>query len=310
MKGQHMTLRHHLTRALLMLALSANGGQAETTRTVASYPTGTFLENLAEDSNGTLLVTSYFDRTILSWDGNAAPVPLATLDVHPVGILVRDDGIVLTAHGKSFAEGPAFTQTNAFVVLSPEGEVIRTIPVPQALFLNGLVEVAPGTILAADSLAGRIWQLDLASDTITEWLSDPMLTTDPAATDQRPGANGLKIHDGWIYISNSSRQKLFRVALDGTKAAGQVETFAATGPIDDFAFLADGTIAAASHGATLLAINAAGEVSTLMESGCDGCTSILPFGPKNELVVLTTGNLLEGGRDDARIFTLPSPGAY
>jgi hypothetical protein len=69
-------------------------------------------------------------------------------------VLVRDDGIVLTAHGKSFAEGPAFTQTNAFVVLGPDGEHVRTIPVPDALFLNGLLEITPGTILAADSLAG------------------------------------------------------------------------------------------------------------------------------------------------------------
>jgi hypothetical protein len=292
---------------LMMITIMATAALADQTHTVSSYPTGTFLENLAETPDGTLLVTSYFDRTLLSWDGTGSPVALATLDVHPVGVLVRDADIVMTTHGKSFAEGPAFTQTNAFAILDRQGDLQRTIPVPQALFLNGLVEVIPGVILAADSLAGRIWQLDVASGAVTEWLSDPLLATDPAATGQRPGANGLKIHNGWLYVSNSSRQALYRVELEGAKAKGSLELFAATGPIDDFAFLANGTIAAASHGASLIGIDAVGAVSTLLASGCDGCTSVLPYGPEGELVVLTTGNLLEGGTEDARIFTFSVP---
>lgn len=291
----------------LIAGLAVTAAHADPTRTVASYPAGTFLENLAETPDGRLLVTSYFDRTLLAWDGAGAPVPLASLEVHPVGVLVRDDGIVLTAHGTSFAEGPAFTQTNAFVILGPDGQHLRTVPVPDAQFLNGLVEVTPGKILAADSLAGRIWQLDLVSGAVTEWLADPLLATDPAATGQSPGANGLKIHDGWLYVSNSSRQALYRVRLDGATAAGPLEVFAATGPIDDFAFLPDGTIVAASHGASLIGIDRRGNVSTLLAEGCDGCTSVLPFGPAGELVVLTTGNLLDGGNEAARIFALAQP---
>ncbi|MBU0834694.1 MAG: hypothetical protein KKH33_20220 [Alphaproteobacteria bacterium] len=290
----------------LILALGATVAQAEPTRTVASYPSGTFLENIAEGPDGALLITNYFDRTLLAWDGVGAPAPFVALDLHPVGILARADDIVLSAHGTSFAEGPAFTQTNAFLILSPDGRVIRTIPAPQALFLNGIVEVAPGTILAADSLAGMIWQLDLASGTITEWLADPLFATDPAETGQTPGANGLKIRDGWLYVSNSSRQALYRVALDGAGPKGAPQLFAATGSIDDFAFLADGTIAAASHGATLIGIDAEGTVSTLLAAGCDGCTSVISYGPSEELVVLTTGNLLEGGTDAARILVVPA----
>ncbi len=295
------------TTACLIAALAIAPAQADPTRTIASFPPGTFLENLAEAPGGTLLVTSYFDRTLLAWDGAGAPAPLTVLDVHPVGVLGHDGGIVLTAHGTSFAEGPVFTQTNAFVLLAPDGALVRTIPVPEALFLNGLVEVAPGTILAANSLAGRIWQLDLSSGAVTEWLADPLLTTDPAATGQSPGANGLKIRDGWLYVSNSSRQALYRVGLNGGAAAGPLEPFAATGPIDDFAFLPDGTIAAASHGVALIGIDAGGKVSTLLAQGCDGCTSVLPFGPAGDLVVLTTGNLLDGGTEAARILALTAP---
>jgi hypothetical protein len=303
-----MTGRPLSAFAACLLMSVATSGLAEP-RTVASYAPGTFLENLAVGPDGSLLVTSYFDRAILMWDGTGAPETFATLDVHPVAVLTHADGIILTAHGLSFAEGPAFTQSNAFVLMDRTGTVTRTIPAPAALFLNGMVQIAPGTVLAADSLAGRIWQLDLASGTISDWLADLLLTTDPAATGQSPGANGLKIHDGWLYVSNSSRQALTRVALDGARPAGTLEPFAATGPIDDFAFLEDGTIAAATHGAALIGIDAGGGVSTLLETGCDGCTSVLPFGDGGDLVVLTTGNLLEGGSEEARIFTLAAPGA-
>jgi hypothetical protein len=305
--------RNRLVASRLVLALMLSGvtapvaGAEEPTRTIATYPSGTFLENLAQGSDGEIVVTSYFDRTLLRWSGQEAPSVLAALDVHPVGVLVREADIVLTAHGASFADGPAFTQTNAFVLLDREGGILRTIPVPDARFLNGLVEVAPGIVLAADSLAGRIWRLHVEGSDVSVWLEDPLLTTDPAANDQSPGANGLKIRDGMLYVSNSSRRALYRVALDGSKAAGALELFAETGSIDDFAFLADGSIAAASHGAAVIRIARDGPVSTLLDSGCDACTAVLPVAPGNELLVLTTGNLLDGGSAPARILALPAP---
>lgn len=192
-------------------------------------------------------------------------------------------------------------------MLRRDGSPLRAVPAPEARFLNGLVEVEPGTILAADSLAGRIWRLDPDGGEVAEWLADPQLAPDPDAPGGRPGANGLKARDGWLYVSNSSREALYRVALDGAKPSGPLRLFARTGPIDDFAFLADGTIAAATHGAALIRIDTAGTVSTLLAEGCDGCTAVAPYGPDGDLVVLTTGGLLGGGGGPARILSVPSP---
>lgn len=295
------------TAAVIAWAMSPLVVSAETTRTIASYPSGTFLENLVARPDGSLLVTSYLDRSLLVWSGTDAPQVLVTLGDHPVAVLARQDDIILTVHGQSFTEGPSFTQTNAFVILNPDGTQRERFPAADALFLNGLVEIEPGVVLAADSLAGKIWQFDPVTGNVSEWLSDPMLTTNPAATGQSPGANGLKRHEDWLYVSNSSRQALYRVALNGNVAAGPLEPFAQTGPIDDFAFLSDGTIAAASHNQAVIGITADGTVSTLLAEGCDACTALLPFGEASELIVLTTGNLLEGGTEAARIFAIPSP---
>lgn len=279
----------------------------DTTTTLAAYPAGTFLENLDVGPDDRLVFTSYFDRTVMAWNGVGAPTPLVVLEGHPVGVLSLESGLVLTMHGTPFTAGPAFTATNAFVVAGRDGGAPRVVPAPDALFLNGLVELAPGVVLAADSLAGRLWRFDVETGAISEWLADPLFAVDPAVEGFSPGANGLAIADGHLFVSNSSRRALYRVALDGERPAGPPTLFARTGPIDDFSILADGTIAAASHGEAVIAVDRAGVVTTLLAEGCDGCTALAPYGPAGDLVVLTTGSLLEGGTNEARVFSMPSP---
>ncbi|MGP9819702.1 SMP-30/gluconolactonase/LRE family protein [Salinarimonas sp. NSM] len=301
---------NRIARTTLALAAGALAGVAqaqEATTTLASFPAGTFLENLDVGPDERLVFTSYFDRTVLAWSGTGAPTPLVVLDGHPVGILSLESGLVLTMHGTPFTAGPSFTATNAFVVTDRDGGAARVVPAPDALFLNGLVELAPGVVLAADSLAGRIWRFDVATGVISEWLADPLLAVDPAVEGFSPGANGLEIADGQLYVSNSSRRALYRVALDGERPAGAPVLFSQTGPIDDFSILADGTIAAASHGETVIAVDRAGAVTTLLAEGCDGCTALVPYGSAGDLVVLTTGSLLEGGTNEARVFSMASP---
>lgn len=284
----------------------ARAQEAARPSVIASYPTPSFLENLSVTAGGEVLFTSYLDRSVLRWTGAGAPGLLVRLDTHPVAILARPDDIVLTAHGKPFTLGPAFTATNEFVVMGRDGVVRRRTPAPDALFLNGLVELSPGLLLAADSAAGKIWSYDPGNGSLATWLADPLLAVDPAHA-QRPGANGLKLRDGFLYVSNSSRGALYRLRIADGRPAGALETVAAPGPIDDFAFLADGSIAAATHGAKLLRIMPGGAVSEILASGCDGCTSVALHGSGRSLLVLTTGNLLEGGSEPARLLSLPSP---
>jgi sugar lactone lactonase YvrE len=124
---------------------------------------------------------------------------------------------------------------------------------------------------------------------------------------QRPGANGLKVRDGVLYVSNSSRGEIYRLRLSGVRPAGQLKLAYSPGPVDDFAFLADGSIVGTTHGDKLIRIARDGTVSDLMSEGCDGCTSVAEYGPDRDLIVLTTGSLLEGGGKLARLLRLQSP---
>lgn len=276
-------------------------------QTVASYPSGAFLENLSIGPSGELTFTSYMDRTLYRWSGEGAPRAFAKLEAHPVGILVRSDDIIVSAHGTSFTAGPAFTAANRILVLAPTGEVRRTVAAPSARFLNGLVELSPEVVLVADSLAGRIWTFNPNTGGLDIWLADPRLAPDPAQTAQRPGANGLEVRDGVLYISNSSRGEIYSVRLRAGRPDGPLELAYSPGPVDDFAFLADGSIVGATHGDKLIRIARNGAVSEVMGGGCDGCTSVAEYGPAQDLIVLTTGKLLEGGSEPARLLRLPSP---
>jgi sugar lactone lactonase YvrE len=243
----------------------------------------------------------------MHWPGSGDAKRLAALDAHPVGVLAQGETFVLTAHGTPFVAGPAFTATNQFLVLSRDGKLLGRTAAPNALFLNGIAALPDGAILAADSLAGRIWRFEPATGTVSEWLVAAELTQDTAKPPHLPGANGLKLRDGWLHVSNSSRGTLSRLRVVDGKPGGAIEIVANTGPIDDFAFLSDGSIAAATHGARLIRIAANGAVTDILATGCDGCTSVAVHGADEALLVLTTGNLLEGGKEPARLLRLSSP---
>jgi len=201
---------------------------------------------------------------LLRWAGTGEPTVLATLDVHPAGLLVRENNIIFSALGTAFTQGPAFTATNQMLVLNRLGKPIRTTPLPDVKFLNAVVELVPDAVLIADSIAGCIWQFTQSTGDVAVWLADPSMTTDPAQTLPLPGVNGLKLQGEWLYMSNSSRGELRRVRVANGKPTGAVELAAQLGPIDDFAFLADETIAAAKNGQRVIHIDRDGKISNML----------------------------------------------
>jgi hypothetical protein len=302
-------MRRALTPIFPALALLTIGAAPipAAPQVAATYPNGTFLENMSLAADGSLLVTNYTGRSVLAWPGRGEPARWAELDAHPVGVLALPSGAIVSAHGASFMSGPAFTKTNQLIVLDRQGRLARRTPVADALFLNGLVALTPDIALVADSLAGRIWRFDHKTGAVKPWLSDPILLPGPAAGDQRPGANGLKRQGEWLYVSNSSRGALYRVKVRGDMPDGPLTLVAKTGPIDDFAFLSDGSIAATTHGRKLIRISAAGTVSDILADGCDACTSVVPLPASGQLAVVTTGNLLERGKEPAKLLLVADP---
>lgn len=175
----------------------------------------------------------------------------------------------------------------------------QTTDATDAAFLNGLHVLDSGTVLAADSIAGVIWEVDPTTGAIDPFRADDAFLPLPDQTEFLPGANGLKSHDGQLYVSNSSQGTIVRLDESGE---GAVERFATTGEVDDFDVASDGTLFAATHGETLLRIGPDGSVRTLLEAGCDGCTAVALSKNERRITVVNDGNLFVGGSDPARVF--------
>ncbi|MEU8691575.1 hypothetical protein [Streptomyces sp. NPDC048665] len=100
---------------------------------------------------------------------------------------------------------------------------------------NGLA-LHHGFLYASDSALGAVWRIPLAGGAATVWRKSP----EPAADPGNFGANGLKIRDNAVWITNMDRGTLLRIPIGRHGAPGPVRTVATgLGTVDDFAFTGD-----------------------------------------------------------------------
>jgi sugar lactone lactonase YvrE len=120
--------------------------------------------------------------------------------------------------------------------LRPGGTPKRIAPLPAGSLPNGLaLDQSIRTLYVADS-TGIVWRVPSTGGTATVWSSDPALA--PAGF---LGANGLKLHDGAVWVTNLDHGTIVRIPLRTNGKAGSAH-LTATGltGIDDFAFTGRG----------------------------------------------------------------------
>jgi hypothetical protein len=144
-------------------------------------------------------------------------------------------------------------------------------------------------MLVADSVTGVIWQFSFPTRALSVWLQDPWLLPDPGQPDGAPGANGIKLQEGHILISNTSRGVLLRGEMTANERVGPLTVFSDAGPIDDFHVDDQGEIIAATHRSTIIRVSRSGTVSTVLAEGADGSTATAPVPGKDAIYVLMTG---------------------
>lgn len=261
-------------------------------RTVATWPVGSFAENLAVRSDGSVCIALYSGHRIDCYDpATGATHVFADLTAPPMGLAVDPDG-TLWVTGGAFPTGPGHVWQ-----IAPGGMTRHWTDLPDAPFINGCALHPDGrTLLACESLTGRILAIDLREpDRWGTWLSDDTLKPDVPGV---PGANGIKIKDGAALITVSARQFLLRIPIlpDGTP--GTVETVAERLRGDDFAIGASGALYIGTHTAqTVMRVDPSGARATLAgpDQGAAGATACA-FGrtpaDATALYVTTTGGLL------------------
>jgi sugar lactone lactonase YvrE len=265
--------------ALAVTAMAPPAGASTTAlRTVVPFDRakGETPENLAIAPDGTVYVSLSFagDVRRIATDGEQENVSLPTGGGLTVGIVTEpghgDDVDVAVESAVPADAGIWRIPRAAFG--DPTVSPSRIAPLPTAAFPNGLAFDAHGNLYIADSTLGRIWRLTRGSSTPTVWATSPLFDPTGASFDglALPGANGMKVHDGVVYTSNTSTDEILAIPIGPDGTAGPVSVRYHLDEPDDFAIARDGTMYVALNVPDLFVrVTPDGHVTTLF-SGADG----------------------------------------
>ncbi|KAJ5462641.1 hypothetical protein N7475_007585 [Penicillium sp. IBT 31633x] len=208
---------------------------------VYQFPNGSWVENIAVRSNGNLLVT--LANTPELWQ----IMPSAQSGTSHASLVHHFDNAEL-------ATGVTELSPDVFAVITPnivwkidlnngmQHTPTRIVTLP-AGNLNGidLLNADRATVAISDSQAGLIWYLNTVTGDYNVLLRDE---TTAANTNAGPllGANGLKVHDGYVYYTNTPERLFCRIPVDQVtgQTLGPSQIISRGALVDDFAISAHG----------------------------------------------------------------------
>ncbi|WP_030246644.1 hypothetical protein [Streptomyces sp. NRRL S-350] len=281
---------HFLTRtrtglavSVVAAALAVTAAGPAVTATAAPKPGVRFIahldiaagqrpENITLEPGGSAVVTFAFSRQIARIGQDGTVCVLATMPEPPAGSATPALsspflGGVVRAHDGTlyFLYATGSSDLTGLWRLRPGGTPQRIAALPADGLPNGLT-LDPGEhhLYVADSVLGTVWRVPTGGGTLTRWATAPEL-----AAVKFLGANGIKVHDGAVWVSNLDQGTVLRIPVTRRGTAGPVQT-RATGlvDIDDFAFTGSGDT-------LLAAINADNEVALV---GPDGSHTVVLTG--------------------------------
>ncbi|MFB7516352.1 hypothetical protein [Streptomyces sp. NPDC056144] len=221
-----------------------------------AFAAGQTPENIVLEPDGSADITFALARQVARVTKKGATTVLATFPAvadpqTPVIGAAATMGIARGADGTlyvNYATGTA-AENGIWRLPAGGGTPVRIAPLPPEGFPNGLaLDESCDTLYAADSVKGTVWRVPTTGGTPVAWATGPALQGIAPPAGVGVGANGIKVHDGAVWVSNTDKQTLVRIPVraDAGRTAGPAET-KATGLawIDDFAFT--------GHGDTVLA---------------------------------------------------------
>jgi sugar lactone lactonase YvrE len=298
-------MRHHRTAvlgAVTLLALTAGLGTsayaAETVSISDPHITANFdlsaeqqPENLVLLPNGSVDLTFNRARQVAQLSPDGTLTILAPLPQDAAGNALAT-GIARTADGTLYVNYVAGSQSGIWRIPPNGGTPQQIVSVPDSVGLNGLAyDATENALYATDSSLGVVWKISLADDTASIWAQGTPLQ---AGTASGKGANGLKVHDGAVWVSNTTLGTLLRIPIepDGTAGTTSVAAQGITA-IDDFAFAPDGEVVAAQDGISEVGVvNLRTGTDTIVLTAADGVSNPTSVAVRGNTVYITSGAYL------------------
>ncbi|MFC8519344.1 hypothetical protein [Streptomyces sp. NPDC057257] len=299
-----MAERRHSRLALIGALVLAGLGTVQATPASASVPpvTGARIvahfdiaarqqpENIALGPDGSADVTFPFARQVarVTPDGNVtvlATLPLATAAT--VGV----SGIVRAPDGSLYVNYLAGAESGIWQIRPGVG-ARQVAALPEAKFLNGLaLDARSGTLYATDSTAGTVWRVWPHSGRTELWATGDKLLPGAAGF----GVNGIKVHDGSVWVSNTDQGTLLRIPVRHDGTAGRISEVARVAAIDDFAFTGAGdTVLAAQNALDAVALVTPGHGVRTVLTAADGLSTPSSVAVRRSAVYVTSAAYFTG----------------
>jgi hypothetical protein len=219
--------------------------------TVATFPKGSFLENLAVRADNSLLVTSLKAHEL--WyvppakpGEQVAPALLHTFDKPTMSLVEPEPDVFYLCTSDGYATHASDLSRMDLRGWKP-GEAIQpqcVLKFPSAVrALNGSCLIGPRTILVADCFASLIWRVDLSEDGLSAsasiWLKHYSMLYHPGEMKpEQPGVNGVRFAQktSYVYYTATVLKLFMRVRVDRETLApvGVPEHLGGDKMMDDF----------------------------------------------------------------------------
>jgi sugar lactone lactonase YvrE len=240
-------------------------------------------ENITLEPNGAADMTFQRARQVAKVTTSGKIRVLATLPASTTGAATAA-GIVRTADGTLYVNYNAGAHSGIYRIPAGGGTPVLVAAMPDVAVLNGLaLDASSDTLYATDSTSGTVWQVSLKTRTASLWAQGTAFQRDPS-TGSGLGVNGIKVHDGAVWVTNTGQGTLLRVPIKRDGTAGTVTT-QATGlsGVDDFAFTGRGD-------QVLAAQNGVNEVSLISSDGTHETVLTATDGLENPTSVAVRGS--------------------
>ena len=223
--------------------------------TVYQFDTnGTWIENQAHRPNGNLLVTRV-DLCEL-WEIN--PSARSGSLVANFSDCTAATGITKVGHDVYAVVTGAFNNHNFSITpgkpsllwkidyasceTDDDQPKVSVVTNTTIAFPNGATTLNKDTVLLTDSYGGSVWKVDIESGASSIAISDPTMARNATSTGINLGVNGIKIHGGYLYYTNTAKGLFCRIPIDSNAhATGPAQILAQQVAVDDFTILGDGT---------------------------------------------------------------------
>ncbi|KAI1370642.1 hypothetical protein F4677DRAFT_437725 [Hypoxylon crocopeplum] len=302
--------------------------------------TGTWIENVAVRPNGDLLMTMLGpSASVWTLKQPYSATPEASLvhtfadgatGLNGIAETSPDVFVVLGAHytGVGAPDQGSFKAWElAFTGPSRSAAVRKIADLTDAQLANGVAAVSScgrghDIVLISDSFAGALWRLDTQTGEYETVMRVPEMAA-PAGGASPIGINGLKVHNGFAYWSNSAKVAIYRTRIDehGYPAPNvTVETVAQLDSpfVDDFAFDARGLLWAATNGDNKVdVVRLDGSFETVVGGAAEdtvGGDSAVAMGrtllDRHVVYVTTSGTLPNNHTEPAKVVAVDRAGFY